>query len=120
MEVLDNRSIVTTADSKGRVQFTSWTNRAPIDSVKVAGEQLTSLDVSPDGTFMAIGDSDASMSLWELRVLDVPMLFTRPFAQAQPVHLVGVGTLAQSANLPPRVQHALQFYRTCLAASLPL
>jgi hypothetical protein len=31
---------------------------------------------------MAIGDSDASMSLWDLRALDVPTLFARPLVKA--------------------------------------
>jgi len=58
---------------------------------------------------MAVGDSDASMSLWDLRVLDVPMLFARPLAQAVPVHLAAVGALADGANLHPQVQRALKF-----------
>lgn len=109
VEVLPERSVIITAGSDGTVQFTSWTNRAPIGNVKIEGERLTSLRISPAGDFMAVGDSDASMSLWDLRALDVPMLFVRPFAKAVPVHLAAVSALADNENLHPRVRHALRF-----------
>jgi hypothetical protein len=63
---------------------------------------------------MAVGDSDASMSLWDLRVLDVPALFTRPFAQAWPAHLPAVVALTDDASLPPRVGEALRFIECVL------
>lgn len=114
IEVLAGRSVVITAGSQGRVQFTAWANRTPIGEIQVRGQRLTSLRVSPDGVFMAIGDSDASMSLWDLRVLDVPLLFAGPFAQAQPVHLPGVTALAHDASLSPRVRNAVRFVECVL------
>ena len=85
--MLRNRKVQVTAGSEGKVNFLSWENRASLGSVRAPVETLTSLHVSQDGTFMAIGDSDRSMSLWDLRVMDVPMLFARPFAEATPQHL---------------------------------
>jgi len=114
VETLGERGVVITAGADGHVQFTSWANRAPIGSLKIGGERLTSLRVSPDGSFMAIGDSDASMSLWDLRALDVPMLFARPLACAAPAQMAAVSALAESANLDPRAQRALKFLELLL------
>ena len=114
VEVLPTRSVVITAGSEGSVRFMRWANRAHIGSVQVPGKRLTSVHVSPDGSFMAIGDSDASMSLWDLRVLDLPMLFTLPFAQATPSHLAAVSALTGKMNLDTRVRHALQFMECVL------
>ncbi len=114
IEVLPRHSIVITAGSEGNVQFTSWANRTPIGSVKVTGQRLTSLHISPDEAFMAIGDSAASLSLWDLRVLDVPILFTRPFIQAVPDHLAAVNALANNTNLPMNIRNALKFIERVL------
>jgi WD40 repeat protein len=114
IEVLRNREVVITAASDGTVCFTAWANHAAIGEVRVPGERLTSLHVSPDGAFMAIGDSDASMSLWDLRVLDIPILFAQPFAHAVPWQLAAVSALASNRELPPTVQHALQFMECVL------
>jgi WD40 repeat protein len=109
IETLRDRGVVITAGADGGVQFTRWANRAHIGSLQIRGERLTSLRVSPDASFMAIGDSDASMSLWDLRALDVPMLFTRPLAKSAPAHMAVISALAGSANLDPRARRALQF-----------
>jgi hypothetical protein len=114
VETLGERGVVITAGADGHVQFTSWANRAPIGSLQIGGERLTSLRVSPDGSFMAIGDSDASMSLWDLRALDVPALFARPLACAAPAQMAAVSALAESANLDARAQQALKFLELLL------
>lgn len=114
VEVLPRHSIVVTAGSEGDVQFTSWTNRTLVGSVKIVGQRLTSLHISPDETFMAIGDSAASLSLWDLRVLDVPILFARPFIQGVPDQLAAVSALANNTNLPMKVRNALRFMERVL------
>ncbi|HKQ72792.1 MAG TPA: hypothetical protein VJ810_03625 [Blastocatellia bacterium] len=114
VETLRERSVVITAGADGSVQFTSWANRASIGSLKIRGERLTSLRVSPDGSFMAIGDSDASMSLWDLRALDVPMLFVRPLVKAVPAQMAVIRALAESAKLDPQAQRALKFLECLL------
>jgi len=114
VEVLPNRSTVITASSDGAVHFTSWTNRAFIGGLQILGERLTSLHISPDGSFMAIGDSDASMSLWDLRVLDVPMLFARPFGRTIPIHLAAINAAMANAESHPHIQRALRFMECIL------
>ncbi|MBI3946288.1 MAG: hypothetical protein HY321_10245 [Armatimonadetes bacterium] len=112
--VLPERGIVVTASSEGEVRFTSWEPRVALGSVAAAGERLTSMRVSPDGSFMAIGDSDASMTLWDLRPLDIPSLLGRPLARALPVHLAAAGTLLEVPGLPEPVRRSLRFLECLL------
>ena len=114
IEVLPERSVVVTAGSGGDVLFTSWSNWAPVGRLAIAGDRLTSLRISADGSFMAVGDSDASMSLWDLRVLDVPLLLARPLAKAVPVHLAAVRALGGDQNLPARARDSLRFVECVL------
>jgi WD40 repeat protein len=112
--VLSSRAVVITAGSEGRVQFTGWADCSPIGHVEVPGQRLTSLHISPDGAFMALGDSDASMSLWDLRALDIPPLLDLPLAYMVPMHLVAISALANYNALPSHVQHTLQFMECVL------
>jgi hypothetical protein len=111
VEVLPHSSDVVTAGSEGLVRFILWENRAVLGSVRVPGERLTALKISPDGAFMAVGSSDASMSLWDLRLAG---LFTRPLAKASPVHLSLASAFAADASLEPSVQRALKFIESLL------
>jgi hypothetical protein len=112
--LLQGGSVVLSASTDGSMVFTSWPERAPVGKIQVAGERLTSLHLSPDGDFMAVGDSDASMSLWDLRVLGLPLLLARPFALAMPIHLAAVNALVGDAALPHQVDQALRFVQAVL------
>jgi hypothetical protein len=109
VEVLGRSAVILTASADGTVRFTSWANRAAIGQIQVAGQRLTSLHVSPGGEFMAIGDTDASMSLWDLRVLDMPLLLSRPFARTVPAHLTVVSALVDDEKLSAPLRQALKF-----------
>jgi hypothetical protein len=63
---------------------------------------------------MALGDSDASMSLWDLRALDIPRLLDLPLAHMVPTHLAAISALANYGAFPSPVQHALQFMECVL------
>ena len=112
--VLPSTSTIVTAGSKGQLHFTNWTNRAMLGTIKLPAGSFTSLHTSPDKTFMVTGDSDASMSLWDLRVLEIPMLFTRPLAQASPDHLITINELATDTNFEPSFRQALTFLQKVL------
>jgi WD40 repeat protein len=114
VEMLDERSIVITAGSEGRVRFVAWPSRALIGELETPDQQLTSLHVSPDGTFMAIGDTDASLSLWDLRALDLLQLFAWPLARARLAHLSAVTALGNDASLPARLQATFSFIECVL------
>lgn len=112
--VLPGNSTIITAGSEGKLIFTNWADRALLGSVETPGGNFTSLHISPDGVFMSTGDSDASMALWDLRVLDIPLLFTRPLAKALPDHLVTINELAVNSKLDPNVRQSLTFIQRVL------
>lgn len=114
VKFLNKRLVLVTAGAEGLVQFTSWTNHATIGSVTVPGERLLSIEISPDGDFMAVGDSDASVSLWDLRVMDVPALFALPFSKATPAHLAAVSAAASDAGLTGGRLAALRYLECVL------
>lgn len=114
IEVLAERRIVVTAGADRVVHFTSWENRAAVGSLQVNCERLTALRVSPDGAFMALGDSDAAMSLWDLRVLDVPLMFARPLARAVPVDLAAVEATIADQEIAPQMRRSLRFLASLL------
>ncbi|MBN1954047.1 MAG: hypothetical protein JW900_03250 [Anaerolineae bacterium] len=114
IEILDGGAVVATAGAGGGVRFTAWPGRQAIGRVHVAGERLSSLHVSPDGSFMSIGDSDASMSLWDLRALQVRKLFERPLAQARPADLAAVKTVGGAAEWPAPLRRALHYLEEAL------
>lgn len=112
--VLPKNATIVSAGSEGKLHFTNWTDRKSLGSIEIPGGSFTSLHISPDGVFMSTGDSDASMSLWDLRVLDVPMLFTRPFAQTSPDHLITVNELAANLKLESNIRQSLTFIQKVL------
>jgi WD40 repeat protein len=114
VEVLRSRRVVVSAGSEGTVQFISWENKARIGYVRVPGARLTSLQISPDGDFMAVGDTDASLSFWDLRIMDIPVLFSLPFAKAVPNHLAAVSAAAAAEGLRKKVRLALLFMQAVL------
>lgn len=114
MEVVAGGTVILTASVDGLVAFTAWANRAPLGRIQAEGKRLTSLHVSPDGAFLALGDSDATMSLWDLRALEAPLLVIQPFARALPIHLAAVNLLAEKEDLPATVRQAMRFVQCVL------
>jgi WD40 repeat protein len=96
------------------VHFTGWANRELLGKIDSPGERLTSLHVSPDGSFMALGDEDASLSLWDLRVLDIPELFSIPFARSTPNHLAALDLLSEENSLPTSLLNTLAYIERLL------
>lgn len=115
LEFLRSRSLVVSADAGGEVFFTGWANDQLLGKIHSPGTQTNSLHVSPDGSFMALGDSDASLSLWDLRVLDVPRLFSLPLAQSTPNQLAALGVLLGLEDLPQPLRSALAFLERLLS-----
>ena len=102
------------AGSRGELHFSDWEKLEARSSLSPDGQKFTSLHTSHDGAFMAMGNSEASMSLWDLRVLDVPGLFLRPFAKTSPDHLVAISELAADERLERTARQSLQFMQRIL------
>ncbi len=114
IEFLQTHPIVVSACTKGMVNFVNWPGRQPFGTIHALGERLTSLSISPGSTFMALGDSDANLSLWDLRVMDIPMLFSRPLVLASPNDLAAIQSLTDRPGLLPEIQAPLQYLRCAL------
>lgn len=114
IEVLARHLVALSAGSDGSIRFDSWENRASAGRVHSKGERLTSLRISPGGEFMAVGDADAAVSLWDLRPLDVRGIFDLPFARSAPVHLEAIGALLACESLDPRLVLSLRYLETVL------
>jgi hypothetical protein len=115
ISVLPGKPLVLTAGSEGTLRFTDWEKRQEAGRVRTDSERLTALRVSPDGAFMAVGDSDASFTLWDLRVGELDKLFEQPLAQAKLVHLAALNTVLEDRlELPGTLRAALGFMQTAL------
>ena len=109
VEVLPDRSVIVSAGSEGRIQFMSLQDRNPIGEVRAPPGQVTSLHISPDRSFMAVGNSEASLSLWDLRMLDVRNLLMQPFARAAAPILGTLNVMADNESLPSHARLVLEF-----------
>lgn len=118
VEILPQRAIAVTAGSEGVVRFTvipSYTSADELVGGEVIGEvevplgSVTSLRISADGAFMAVGNSAASLSLWDLRALDARQVLLQPFAQATAADVSALNVLMDAEDLSPRARTALRF-----------
>ena len=103
-----------TAGAEGRLHFTDWQTRQLLGSLAHADKKFTALYASPDGAFFATGNQDDSMTLWDMRTLDVPRLFTLPFAKTTPDQLAALQQFAGDSALPAVVRGALRFMQTVM------
>jgi WD40 repeat protein len=111
---LKRQGITISAGSDGGVHFVSWADRAPLGKIQASAQQITALRVSPDEAFMALGAADATISLWDLRPLEVPDLFARPLALDTPNHLAALRLLLDQPQLPVELQQAMRYIERVL------
>ena len=111
---LSSRSVVVTAGSEGTIRFIDLDDRSTIGEVEEPRGQVTSLHVSSDESFMAVGNSRASFSLWDLRYLDVLNLLLEPLARAPTSALTILGAVMEGDGLSPRARRTLEFAQQML------
>jgi WD40 repeat protein len=114
VHVLPDHSVAVSASSDGDIRFTSLEKGLGMGSVRAPLDRLTSLRVSPDGSFMAVGSSDALLSLWDLRPLGVWGFFLRPLAETTVMTLPILDVLSESGALSPRAKLALAYVACAL------
>lgn len=102
-------NILISASKDGQIQFSRWGDQAKGKLAFSPFGQITSVQVSPTGDFMATGTSSSSLVLWDLRTLDIPRLFSLPLASALPAHLTAAREMRQYAGIPQWVQAPLDF-----------
>lgn len=109
LEVLPQRAVIVSAGSEGHIDFTRLSDHRDAGRVQVTDGQVTSLHISADESFMAVGSAQATLSLWDLRVLELPGLLTRPVGQAGPAQLSILGSLSKHPRLSSPAQRVLEF-----------
>jgi len=63
---------------------------------------------------MASGTNEASLVLWDLRVMDIPDLFSLPLANASHDQVSNSIALSEYHSLPDPVRNGLKFLRVLL------
>ncbi len=106
---LRRESTIVTAGSEGVIHFVAWPSREVIADVELPSGQITSLHISPDGAFMAVGHAAAALSLWDVRILQIRQLLERPFAQADAQALASLSILVDNEGLSPAARWILRF-----------
>jgi WD40 repeat protein len=109
LEFLPEHSLLVTATSRGQILYTAWPSREQIATPRHLGERLTSLCFSQSGDFLATGDSDASMALWDLRALDFPELVRSHFSKFSTRQQEIVHSLVDSTEIPPDLVRLARF-----------
>lgn len=115
-----NSNVIVVGKSDGTIYFYDCSMRKVLGEVTADGQRLTSLKISPDGYFMAVGDSDASFTLWDLRPMEVRSLFGQNLAQASLKQMAALNVLTAPdiiGEFTPNVQRALQFLALILGQS---
>lgn len=109
LEVLPRQGVVVGARSEGSIEFRRLNDYHLLGQVQAVSDQVTSLHISADEAFMAVGSAQAALSLWDLRVLELAGLLARPFGQATPAQLATLNALSRHPELTPPAQQSLQF-----------
>jgi WD40 repeat protein len=112
IEVMPDRNIALTGSSDGELRFFELKDGKRFGKVDVPGMHLTSLHVSPDKSFMAVGNSDSSrssMTLWDLRMLDLAVMFSNPLSKAVPNNLGAIRALLKYSSLPNALRNTLLY-----------
>ena len=108
---LPGKNVMLAATTEGAIHLVEWSNAPQIKGrIEVPHHPLTSLTVSPNGAFMAVGDSDASFSLWDLRVLELDTLSEINLAQGTANQLMALNLiLANDVKLTDGQKALLQY-----------
>jgi WD40 repeat protein/HEAT repeat protein len=117
LETLKRHQMIVSADAAGNIRFTRWADRqipgkiiqpnASEPGQSGSKTRTTSLHISPDESFMALGHADAHLSLWDLRPLDVPDLLSKPLAHSTPNQLAALDLVQNLPSLTEKSRRSL-------------
>ncbi len=105
---------VITAGAEGEIHFIEWPSGKERSRILAPLPNLTSLEISPKGEFMATGSSDNAFTLWDLRTQGLPSMLELPLADYQPEHLAVVESLVQVKSLPEPMRNTLRILEMLL------
>jgi WD40 repeat protein len=107
LQFIPNHPMLVSCTTVGLIRFTAWPSQENIGNGISTGLPITSLQISADGSFMAIGTRDARIILFDLRVRDLPSIFATPVAQVTPVQAAAITSLLEEKDLVPALQNSL-------------
>lgn len=113
-EVLPAQNAFITASADGVLRFFHFEELDAFASLNTAVDRLTSIRVSLGGDFLAAGAGDGSITLWDLRALELTDYLREPLSTYPPDLLAALHVLLEHAVLPSAVQHALEYIRLVL------
>lgn len=111
---LPNRPFVITGGAEGELHFHAWPAGSLHSRILTPLPNLTSLEISPNGKFLATGFGQNAFTLWDLRTLDLPGVVDLPIARYQPDHLAAIESLAGADQLPADVRSTLGYLTALL------
>lgn len=111
---LPGRPFVITGGAEGELHLHSWPAGSLHSRIPTPLPNLTSLEISPNGKFLATGFGQNAFTLWDLRTLDLPAVIDLPIARYQPDHLAAVESLAGTDSLPADVRGTLGYLTALL------
>gem|GEM_PF-4518123 len=111
IETIDALNLVVTGGGN-KIAFYDWDARKKVGEFDTGPSQLLSLHVSANGSFIAAGHKDDTMSFWDMRVSDIPRMFVAPFARTTPRQLGAVRGLREQGA--PDELHASLDYLECI------
>ncbi len=106
---LSEQALVITAGAEGELHFLEWPSGTGHQRLATPLPNLTSLEVSPDGNFMATGSAENAFVLWDLRTRMVPPLLALPLAHFRPQQLATIESLSQVEGIAEPVRNSLRY-----------
>ncbi|WP_405088329.1 hypothetical protein [Microbispora sp. NBC_01389] len=102
-------------DRLGTLYFLSTDSLQVVAKVHGRGYGLaTSLNVSPRGEFLAVGNDNGRTDLYDLRISEVPAIVEKPLVNLVPRHLGIVGSAQNSRDVSHEVRVLLTLLYACL------
>jgi WD40 repeat protein len=109
IQFIPGHPFVITASHAGDLKITRWPDCLPFGALNLPEKQLTSLKISPDGSFMATGVGEENIILWDLRTLDLPVLVTQPIASLNARQTSMLNVFQEEPTLPLPARNAVRF-----------
>jgi hypothetical protein len=114
IEFLKQHNLLFTAGAEGVINIYRWPSGELHRYIDLSDDRLTSLSIAPSGHFAATGSNAADFTLWDLRALYIPELFSLPLSQATPNHLAGLISALDSSQLTHNQRFLLQYIKLIL------
>jgi hypothetical protein len=83
-------SLFILAKAGGDIEVRDWPGCEVVNKLEIRGSKLKNLTLSPDGCFMGIVMKDGTFSVWDLRVIAIPLFYARALASEGILLLRGV------------------------------